>query len=352
MVRRKKSSEHSSRFSISPNRQLVLDGEGIEGTKVDESGRRPEITLSIGSLDKVMDVTLEEFSTLFETITIPLIEAEPSPSDWCFPKLVIFLDYGEAPAALSYAVNFNIALWANNYSLTELAATLRRTIEDSTHTITFWQDETFTSDSFGLEIDIKSAATIREVLALNVDVDLIVDSARKRLESPKEENAVSVVFNFPPTIKSTCEQYLNYFGQFLSDLGIDAHTELKEQAHSVLFSIIPTNADEALDNIREALQIYLGLANATRFTDAASAFTDLAVTQLQANVLHLQSQIMMAKAAIAMQNATLEAKEERIALLQDRLDLRSFQPPLAIEKNSNPKEDVISGLVSVKTWDY
>src|SRR5262249_33772920 len=70
-------------------------------------------------------------------------------------------------------------------------------------------------------------------------------------------NSVEVVLDFPPDIKVSCEQYLLYFVQFLKDLGVDAEAELKHNAGQVLFSVIPANKDEALDKIRDALDIYL-----------------------------------------------------------------------------------------------
>lgn len=68
-------------------------------------------------------------------------------------------------------------------------------------------------------------------------------------------------FNFPEELKIPCEQYLQYFARFLQDLGINATSNLKEEAGKVLFSVTPTDDIEALDKIREALAVYLNLPN-------------------------------------------------------------------------------------------
>lgn len=168
----------------------------------------------------------------------------------------------------------------------------------------------------------------------------------------QESSAIRLVFDFPPPIRSACEQYLMYFVQFLSDLGIDARAEVKERAHSVLFSVTPENDKQALEKIREALQVYLSLPTAPNTVLANGPSSDIAVSQLQANVLHLQSQVLLTKAAIQMTSAALDLKDEQIALLEERLDLRGFQPQGHTSEAASDKEDLVTGLVSVKKWDY
>src|SRR5215469_11433116 len=72
-------------------------------------------------------------------------------------------------------------------------------------------------------------------------------------QEPPSPQSVSKLFTFPAPIKSACEQYLLYFGQFLSDLGIQTQTELAENAARVLFSVTPIDATQALSQIRDAL---------------------------------------------------------------------------------------------------
>lgn len=171
-----------------------------------------------------------------------------------------------------------------------------------------------------------------------------------REELGEEQAAVNMTFEFPPTIKSACEQYLVYFVQFLRDLGIEANAEIKEHASKVLFSVTPADKEQALGRIREALQLYLGLPHVPEFITVATQFNDVAVSQLQANVYHLRSQIMLAKAALEMKSAAIAAKDEKIALLQERIDLREFQPKKE-DKKDEDKEDIVKDMVAVKKYD-
>lgn len=173
----------------------------------------------------------------------------------------------------------------------------------------------------------------------------------RALFSERDSAALNLVFDFPAPIKSACEQYLLYFVQFLSDLGIEANAEVKEQASKVLFSVTPVDEKQALEKIREALHVYLGLPLTAEFARVAGKFHDVAVTQLQANVLHLQSQIVLAKAALEMKNAALDAKDAQIALLQDRIDLRVFQPQSEAKETDGGKEELVKDVLSVKKYD-
>jgi hypothetical protein len=73
---------------------------------------------------------------------------------------------------------------------------------------------------------------------------------------------------FPPAIRTACEQYLLYFVQFLEDLGVSATAEIKEDAKRVLFSVTPTDGCAALQQIREALEVYLKLPEMPEFGTA------------------------------------------------------------------------------------
>ena len=68
-----------------------------------------------------------------------------------------------------------------------------------------------------------------------------------------EDKSLATYFSFPEEVKSACEQYLLYFGEFLRDGGINASVEIKEEADRVLFSVTPRDSREALGRIRQIL---------------------------------------------------------------------------------------------------
>jgi hypothetical protein len=153
------------------------------------------------------------------------------------------------------------------------------------------------------------------------------------------------VFDFPKSIKTPCQQYLMYFGQFLGDLGIEVETELKEQAHSTLFSITPKDKDEALDKIREALDIYINAPALNNNSFLQIENQDVAFMQMQANVMHLKSQILFSNAALQMKDATIEA------LQLSNYQLKQLKIGHETSDKRQDEESVIEGIVSVKKFE-
>lgn len=167
-----------------------------------------------------------------------------------------------------------------------------------------------------------------------------------------DSEAVRVRFEFPDSVRTACEQYLLYFAQFLKDLGVDVEAQIEERAGDTLFSVVPTDKEQALDRIREALDVYLQMPSAPDFNIVASKFSDVAVSQLQANVLQLQSQLMLATAAIDLKNAILEVKNVQIESLKERIELVELEPQVEAVSERKDKEPIIPGLVSVKKYDF
>jgi DNA-binding transcriptional regulator LsrR (DeoR family) len=80
-----------------------------------------------------------------------------------------------------------------------------------------------------------------------------------KVKTGLNNESVQLSFDFPKEVRIACEQYLLYFGQFLSDLGVSADTAITHEAGKVLFTVTPTDRDTALEKIREALDTYLQL---------------------------------------------------------------------------------------------
>lgn len=195
--------------------------------------------------------------------------------------------------------------------------------------------------AISLTFPYEPSPTIHQTEKFTEEINSIIKSAYLLLSTNNENSFISV-FKFPESIKTPCQQYLMYFGQFLSDLGIEVETELKEQAHSTLFSVTPKNKNEALDKIKEVLEMYISIPNSDNFSNINSS--DIAFIQVQANVMHLKSQIMFANAAIQMKDATIEF-----------LKISNYQIQQQLLTNHTSKhedeESVIKGIVNVKKYD-
>lgn len=125
-------------------------------------------------------------------------------------------------------------------------------------------------------------------------------------------NSLLAAFYFPEQLKIPCEQYLLYFAQFLQDLGINATSNLTEEAGKVLFSVTPTDDKEALDKIREALAIYLSLASNPIPNSTGDRTVDMVLSGARANAKHLESQLELAVAKLQFKEAALELKDATI----------------------------------------
>ncbi len=153
---------------------------------------------------------------------------------------------------------------------------------------------------------------------------------QKTLSKLKDEHfkdSLLTSFNFPDKLKISCEQYLLYFAQFLQDLGINATSDLKEEAGKILFSVTPTDDIEALDKIREALAVYLNLpASPIIYDDSFAAMRlhqqienlqhsqRMAVRELQFNekLLVAQSDMINEKNVTISQLQTVNEQQQKI----------------------------------------
>lgn len=168
-------------------------------------------------------------------------------------------------------------------------------------------DEEFTEIIIGRNNDVKDIS-IREFL--NEDEQLIKFVHKKTVEELSQKNrepSIFTIFNFPSELKIHCEQYLLYFAQFLQDLGINATSNLKEEAGKVLFSVTPTDDVEALDKIRKALALYLNLPSSPIIYNDS-----FASIRLQAEIERLQSSQRIAEMEFRVAHKALENQDKII----------------------------------------
>lgn len=202
--------------------------------------------------------------------------------------------------------------WKRNYSFEEYAKlfnecwnTNRR--EPEKLKIEFEENIkiTLTLDVHRFDIGIKKLIVFYEKL-LNSTHGQTIDLLRAKYN----EQILFFPFNFPTELKFACEQYLIYFAQFLRDLGIDATSNLKEEAGKVLFSITPTDDEEALDKILGALSVYLKLPSSPIIYD--ESFAAMRLQQQIDNLEHSQKmavrEIQLAEKVIMIQSETIQDK--------------------------------------------
>jgi hypothetical protein len=154
--------------------------------------------------------------------------------------------------------------------------------------------------------------------------------------------AFSVFFEFPEEVRVPCEQYLLYFGQFLSDLGVTADTDLVHKAGKVLFTVNPVDRHVALEKIREALDVYVKLPSA-HLLDIAREPAE--ILNLKSEIHQLHAKLSLAAATLEAKDATIEAKQQTIEVLKllktgevISASVNMHQPPLTSKDTARNDE--------------
>jgi hypothetical protein len=141
-----------------------------------------------------------------------------------------------------------------------------------------------------------------------------------QLKIEQFENSILTLFSFPEEIKISCKQYLEYFATFLRDLGLNATSNLKEEAGKVLFSVTPTDDIEALDKIRKALALYLNLPSSQIVYD--DSFAAMRLHQQIDNLQHSQRmaerEIRSSERELRLAQTVIE-NQDKIILQKDTL---------------------------------
>jgi hypothetical protein len=263
------------------------------------------------------------------------------------------------PRPLSFDITFeaspDLATWNRDYGFAAYCDALEQSIEklnnpdirfstydrELDYVCEFAIEFPFSAPALPIATEISRRSELLRKLHEQVESSLVL---------PVSSHSVAVTFDFPQEVKVPCEQYLAYFVEFLRDLGVDATSELKDKAGKVLFTVTPTDSQEALGKIRTALEIYLRLPSSPIGNIPADSGTE--VQKLAANVHYLRSQLALSQALIEAKNATIQAHQltietQRVApgdLVRDSVvDIT----PAASESE---KEDLLGGAFTITKY--
>ncbi|BDI30582.1 hypothetical protein CCAX7_26330 [Capsulimonas corticalis] len=170
-----------------------------------------------------------------------------------------------------------------------------------------------------------------------------------------DNGSVDFAFSFPSEVAAVAEQYLIYFGRFLSDLGLSATTSINHtQSGNVQVSVTPTDVlfssppgdyDEAIEKIREALAIYLCLPAVTPNHDFSPG-QEIAIQQMQANIDHLRSQLRLAAATMQQQQISINLLSQQGP---SQILLASEVTPPDVKKSE--KVELLGGAIKLGDLD-
>ena len=134
------------------------------------------------------------------------------------------------------------------------------------------------------------------------------ESAEIKLNKKSENEFLIKLFNFPAEYKFICTQYLIWFGELLSQLGIKANIHTEQNGSNTKFMISPENSPEIVHEIEKLFHIYLALPYAEFLPKVQSSTYEKAiVANLQAQVSNFQSQVTLKDSIIELKNETINS---------------------------------------------
>lgn len=172
----------------------------------------------------------------------------------------------------------------------------------------------------------------------------ILKGARENLIIKSRPHALVTWFEFPESIKNSCEQYLIYFGEFLKDIGINANSEMSEIGNKVLFSVVPDSKKEAIEKVRLALNIFLQLPSYDYSNQIGSVYSETNIQRLQAQILHLQSQLLLSNCVSNTDIRQTNPDNAKSGILLDAVEYS------VVEGKKEDKEELLGGLISITKY--
>jgi len=247
---------------------------------------------------------------------------------------------------ISLGTEFDYSSWKNPYyspnEFREAFLTAYPNVSSDFFFAPYINDYYLRQDPFeDIGLAIKSTAcqhSLRKILLeLLRHMRISHELAVKNLLSQASTEALVEYFSFPEESKIACIQYLQYFYEFLKDIGVQAKVKLDVQdSGGTILSVIPEDKDEALENIRLALDIYLRLPSSQIEPDISS----IQVQSLNAQIFHLKGQLTLAAATIQQQQSTIQNLQIQ----------QQFSPNVLVlsqQGENKDQEPLLGGIIKV-----
>ncbi|PSW57936.1 hypothetical protein C0W54_21605 [Photobacterium kishitanii] len=139
-----------------------------------------------------------------------------------------------------------------------------------------------------------------------------------------KEDLLVKVFRFPESYKFVCTQYLVWFGELLSEIGIKADIYSEQNGNETKIIVAPENAKNVLNKVEQLFYKYISLPYVEYLpVTANSTYDKTIVLNLQAQIGFFQTQIQMKEAILELKNTTIQSLNSKIVeqnLLLDSLN--------------------------------
>ncbi len=253
--------------------------------------------------------------------------------------------------SVKWIIKIDSEEWNKPWSIKEFTKELEIQIELVGNQFTYWQEDSdYATSGFGVSYQIDKEKILQNAIdELELHLKNLFDKTNKALLRKIDDDSLITFFQFKDSASIASKQYLIYFAQFLADLGIDADTELTQQAHKTLFKVIPKDKNQSLQQIKEALDVYLAASGmeAAKLNSLVAESNDIAIQQWLATISHLQAQLHLANAIISAKDAESQYLRETNLHYKNQLLLSAPVP----ENTTTEKVEVIPGIVSVSQYD-
>jgi hypothetical protein len=335
--------------------KLLIDGKPLENATVtqDRDGRIYISTDDYEISNQLTSYTLLELPSL-EGLSVPY---QPDGSELITRVFVNAKDRVPRPTSfdISFEASPDLAIWNRVYGFVEYWHALQHSIEslnnpdirfsrydrDLDYVCEFTIEFPFSTPALPIATEISRRSELLRKLHEQVESSLIPLASSK---------SVAVTFDLPEEVRVPCEQYLLYFVEFLRDLGVNATSELKHQAGKALFTVTPTDTQEALGKIRTALEIYLTLPSSPIRDIPADSGVE--IQKLVANLHYLKSQLALSQATLEAKNATIQAQQLTIEVQRAAPGdvVRESVIEITPAASKIEKEDLLGGTLSITKY--
>ncbi len=236
------------------------------------------------------------FSCLTEEFKIFHFQADSPHCDWIDVDIYSKQSHTNEDV-IQLSIRVETEHWKEPYSIWEFAKKLEELVTTSgwDDVRYFQEDDDFITNGFGICYLVKdNAIIVQDIVSRNLErVNQVIKDAKASLLETNP--SLSIPFTFQEEVRIPCEQYLLYFSQFLSDLGIQATNDISHAGEVTLFSVKPESKEHALEVISDALASYLSMPEVIHNQAFELPTKDIALMQLEANVMHLKSQLILSQ---------------------------------------------------------
>ncbi|GIO04757.1 hypothetical protein J31TS6_07850 [Brevibacillus reuszeri] len=303
----------------------------------------------------VFDPELTEIITEMSIKDIPkeLARFTIAPLEFFDDGYEIEIVEDEMMSILKFRYYWDWEQWKKPYSIQEFANIMEKLLPEYQEQGLSWvqEDEIITNGChIRYVISNNTQLAMKDILeGIEPVLKEILERAYAYLYSKTSSESLVSIFNFPPQVQTVCEQYLIYFAEFLKDIGIEATVNLNSEAGKLLFSVTPASNNDALEQIKRALDVYLQLPVSIGNANYVQFEYDLKVQQLIANVQHLNSQLRLSQALAQAQQVTIQNQQVTIAQQQQFIDATILQQAL-VSNEIEDKEEILGGAVSITKY--